>query len=51
MTRYGDRNDVTVRLLRDSEGRISSVEDHLGRHVMGYTYSGSSDRITGLTDC
>ncbi|MGH1542728.1 MAG: RHS repeat-associated core domain-containing protein [Arenicella sp.] len=40
-TRSGDRNDVSITLVRNSEGYISQYKDHLGRVVLTYSYVGN----------
>ncbi len=42
---YGDRNDVTVTLHYDAQGRRSTVHDHFNNPVLTYEYDGDSNRV------
>jgi len=41
MTRYSQRNGVTVSVERDAQGRIVTVKDHNGKAVITLTYADS----------
>src|ERR1044071_10400075 len=38
LTRYGDRNDVTVNFVYDNENRLDEVRDHFGTTILKYVY-------------
>ena len=42
---YGNRNDVTVTLHYDAQGRRSAVHDHFNNPVLTYEYDGDSNRV------
>ena len=42
---YGNRNDVTVTLHYDAQGRRSAVHDHFDNPVLTYEYDGDSNRV------
>ena len=48
LTRYGDRNDITVSLIYDSAGHLTEVRDHFANPVLRYTYTG--DQVTAISD-
>ncbi len=39
--RSGDKNNVTINLVRNAEGYIAQYKDHLGRVVLTYSYQGN----------
>lgn len=45
---YGDRNQTSVQLIRDSQGRISQVRDHFDRLVLTITYD--NDELREVSD-
>lgn len=38
ITKYGDRNNVVVSILRDANGKISGASDHRATQLIWYTY-------------
>lgn len=44
-TAYGDKNNIRVSFVRDTEGRIIEVKDHFDTTVLSYDYS-VADKIT-----
>ena len=47
-TRYGDRNDVTVSIERDTEGNISGILDHFDNKVISFEYT--DGQLTAVED-
>ena len=41
LTRYGDRNDVTVSLNYNEAGQLTEVRDHFNNPVLQYRYTGT----------
>jgi len=48
LTRYGDRNDVTVNLVYNPAGQLTEVRDHFNKPVLQYLYSG--DQLAAIRD-
>ncbi len=49
VTRYGDRNDIEVRLTYNGDGERSGVFDHNGRQILWYGHDGDG-HITEVRD-
>ena len=46
---YGDRNNVSVRFVRDASGRIETVRDQFDNIILTFIYD-AQNRITSVTD-
>lgn len=47
--KYGDRNNIEVSFIYDSQGNRTGVKDHFGNQVLWYTYN-ASGQVTSVRD-